>query len=91
MRDYKVLRMAEAAGLAVVGTGGGCEALQKDAPDGGYWWITDAGGAAVPTDPDGMVLLGRYDNEGEEVVCREFPSLADAVAAIGDNFGHWEA
>lgn len=52
-----------AYGFEVVDTGGGCQALQLNLPDGGWFWLTDD--CAVPDASTEDADIGRYDAEGE--------------------------
>ena len=51
-------------------TGGGCTALQKDLAQGYNILITD-GDCSIPSVTDTQVLLGLYDENGEQVFCAE--------------------
>ena len=68
-------------------TGGGCLAWSAALPNGGYAWITCEDGATVPETMADAVYCGVYDNDGEEIVCREFPSTVEAVIYLQKEFG----
>jgi hypothetical protein len=65
-----VLEVLNAAGMrpTIVGTGGGCTAIQVDVPetDGWHLLITDED-ACVPETPGELIIAGLYDGEGYPV------------------------
>ncbi len=54
-------------GFEVVGTGGGCKALEMVHANDNYTWVTDCSGSGVPTGKEDMV--GTYDRDGELLRC----------------------
>jgi hypothetical protein len=64
-------------GFAEWATGGGCKALRRELDGGHYLLLTDESGLDLPDPGDASsALLGRYDENGEELlVCR----IADVV------------
>ncbi len=58
----------KALGFTNISTGGGCTAYRKDDPQGGgYWLVTEYGGACVPTHPQEYVLVGCYDKDDNPI------------------------
>lgn len=80
-------------GFAVIGTGGGCEALEKRFPElGVYVWVTDAGDPSLPDDLQSRVAAGLYGDSDDGVNVLAWieadtaPALMAAIAA-----GSWKA
>lgn len=61
-----------AAGWYIYPTGGNCEALRFDYPDGLSAWVTDANGPTIPEIWDSPCVVGFYrsDDEGALVEFR---------------------
>lgn len=60
----------EAYGFTESWTGGGCKALDKALPDGGFIRLTDESGMHIPDESDGDdALIGRFNAQGEQVAC----------------------
>lgn len=57
-------RYLSVKGFTPYHTGGGCMALMKELPDGGYVLITDVDDAALPRGNVIEVAIGRYDSDG---------------------------
>ena len=72
MNDVLVIALVQRYGWNIEETGGGCQALQRPRPEGGYWWITEEGGASIPETVEEPVALGSYDADGQQVgeLCR---------------------
>ena len=80
-----VAEMFAPFGFVEYHTGGGCMALQRELSHGGYQLITDDD-ANIPLEHDGVILLGTYDEDGEEVphdgATLTFASVAECLAHI---------
>lgn len=73
-------------GYCIVGTGGGCDAFQRDLYDPqrvgrriGYVLITAVGAAAVPETAHEPVSLGVYDTDERCTCLFDCPNVAAAV------------
>lgn len=63
-------------------TGGGCEAMRREFPDGCYCLVTDNDGLSPPTFRDDPVAVGYYDSEGIDIHYSEHPNSAAALATV---------
>lgn len=78
-----VAEFASQFGFTVQGTGGGCDALWKDLPDGGYLMITEE--LNVPENLDAEVddiIVGRYDSQGECIAWATAPTARAAIMLV---------
>ena len=74
-----VATLAHGANFYPQWTGGGCTALEFTFTNACYLLITDHDGASIPATVYESVLLGFYDENGEQIACDSFPSLRAAL------------
>lgn len=74
-------------GFVEVCTGGGCEALSKNLPEGGYLMLTDESGCCIPDISDSSsAAIGRYDGDSQMLAyanIKDIPLDADIEQAKG--------
>lgn len=81
-----VTTLATQFGFAETQTGGGCTALERTLPDGSYLLITDDGGCETPRTVKTEVLVGLYEDDGEEAGYWYFKTLPDALSHVTAHF-----
>lgn len=93
-----VAEKLNAMGWAHGETGGGCTCYSKNTsdphiggghPDGWYWMLTDAMDPIAPTEPDQMITLGLYDEDGMPIIMLTFSLLLilSGLIVIEDFYG----
>lgn len=88
--------MFQQLGFEYIGTGGGCDAFQKELPgdpeDPPHFMVTDED-ASVPLYWDQDVVFGYYSEYGDEGEVKFYPTVQDLVADLQRGGGHpkWSA
>ena len=58
-------------------TGGGCMALMAETPSPGYVLLTTLDGTTMPVHPDHGLMIGMYDDNGDEMLLYTHPACVD--------------